>query len=67
MTGLRELGYIEETNVTVEWRYSEGPAERFPKLAKDLVRSNVDLIIAYTTPAAIAAKACTSTAPSCSR
>jgi putative ABC transport system substrate-binding protein len=63
LQGLRDLGYIEGQNLAFEWRYSEGKAERFPSLAAELVRLNVDLIVAVSTPAALAAKHATQTIP----
>jgi putative tryptophan/tyrosine transport system substrate-binding protein len=42
---LRELGYIEEQNIAVEYRYSEGKTDRAPELAAELVRLNVDIIL----------------------
>jgi putative ABC transport system substrate-binding protein len=42
---LRELGYIEGQNIAFEYRYAEGKRERFPELAADLVRLNVDIIV----------------------
>jgi putative ABC transport system substrate-binding protein len=44
--GLRELGWREGHNITIEYRYAEGQAERFPALAAELVREQVDLIVA---------------------
>jgi putative ABC transport system substrate-binding protein len=61
--GLRELGYVEGRNIAVEPRWAEGRHERLPGLAKDLVRHNVDVIVAAATPASLAAKAATSTIP----
>jgi putative ABC transport system substrate-binding protein len=61
--GLREHGYVEGQNVIFERRYSEGRADRWPELASDLVRLKVDLILASTTPAALAAKNATSSIP----
>src|SRR5262245_6443215 len=61
--GLRELGYVDGQNLIVEWRYSEGHAERWFDLANDLVRLRVDVIVVSTTPAALAAKKATSTIP----
>jgi putative tryptophan/tyrosine transport system substrate-binding protein len=61
--GLREVGYIEGKNLIVEYRYSEGNPERFPHLARELVSSNVDLIIATSTPAIRAARQATTTIP----
>src|SRR5437899_11970055 len=42
---LRERGYIEGQNITIEYRYAEGKQERFPELAAELVRLKVDLIV----------------------
>lgn len=61
--GLREVGYIEGKNLIVEYRYSEGNPKRFPHLARELVSSNVDLIIATSTPAIRAARQATTTIP----
>lgn len=61
--GLRELGYIEGRNIAVEPRFAEGRHERLPGLATDLVRHNVDVIVAAATPASLAAKGATSTIP----
>jgi putative tryptophan/tyrosine transport system substrate-binding protein len=63
LQGLRSLGYIEGQNLIVDWRYSEGQAERWPDLANELVRLKVDVIVANTTPAAVAAKQATSIIP----
>ncbi len=41
--GLRELGYVEGQNITIEWRVSEGKYERLPDLAAELVRLKVDV------------------------
>ena len=60
---LKELGYVAGQNLTVERRYSEGRAERFPEFAATLVRLNVDMIVVTTTPAAVAAKNATKTIP----
>ena len=61
--GLRELGYVEGQNLVLEYRSSDGRAERFPELAAELVRLKVDLIIARGTPAATAAKNATQEIP----
>jgi putative ABC transport system substrate-binding protein len=42
---LRELGYIEGQNITMEYRYSEGKSDRYPELAAELVRLKVDIIL----------------------
>ena len=61
--GLRELGWIEGQNITIEFRYAEGRIDRLPSLADELVRLNVDLIAASPTPAALAARNATRTIP----
>src|SRR6185503_17783759 len=43
--GLRELGYVEGKNIVIDYRYAEGKTERVPRLATELVRLNVDIII----------------------
>ena len=58
LQGLRELGYVEGRNLVVERRSAEGKPERLPGLAAELLRLNVDLILAsgeLTTPALLAA------------
>ena len=60
---LRELGWIEGQNLTIEYRWAEGDVERLPGLAADLVRRNVDLIVAPAASAALAAKKATSAIP----
>jgi putative tryptophan/tyrosine transport system substrate-binding protein len=42
---LRELGYVEGQNITIEYRYGEGRGERAPGLAAELVRLKVDIIV----------------------
>src|SRR5258707_14199984 len=42
---LRELAYIERQNIATEYRYAEGKLDRFPKLASELVRLKVDIIV----------------------
>jgi putative ABC transport system substrate-binding protein len=42
---LRERGYIEGENIAIEYRYSEGKADRYPELAAELVRLKVDIIV----------------------
>jgi putative ABC transport system substrate-binding protein len=61
--GLRELGYVEEKNIVIEYRYAEGKLEPLPKLADELVRLKVDVIVTDTTNATGAAKSATKTIP----
>jgi putative ABC transport system substrate-binding protein len=61
--GLRELGYVEGQNITLEYRWAEQRAKLFPDLAAYLVRLKVDVIVTWGTPAAQAAKQATSTIP----
>jgi putative ABC transport system substrate-binding protein len=61
--GLRELGWIEGQNFVFERRYSQGQTNRYPALAAELVRLQPDLILTSGTPAALAAKAATTTIP----
>ena len=60
---LRELGYIEGQNITIEYRYSEEKLERLPELVAELVRLNCDVILTSGTEAAQAAKNGTKTIP----
>ena len=61
--GLRELGYVEGRNITIEWRVSEGKYERLPDLAAELVRLKVDVIVVPADQNALAAKHATRTIP----
>src|SRR5262245_64446594 len=61
--GLREHGYIEGRNVTIEFRWAEGQYNRLPALAAAIVRLNVDVIITHGTLGTVACKQATSTIP----
>jgi putative ABC transport system substrate-binding protein len=60
---LRELGYSEGQNITIEQRHFEGKVERLPELAAELVRLNCEVIVTAGTEAAEAAKNATKTVP----
>jgi hypothetical protein len=61
---LRELGYVEGQNITIESRSADGRYEHLPGLAAELVRLKPDLIVTAGAPAALAAKQATTTIPS---
>lgn len=61
--GLREHGYVDGQNIAIEWRWAQGNVRRFPDLAADLARLNVDVIVASVNPAIQAARAATPTIP----
>jgi putative ABC transport system substrate-binding protein len=61
--GLRELGYVDGRNISITYRWSEGNADRFPTLAAELVSLKMDVIVASSPQAALAAKAATATIP----
>jgi putative tryptophan/tyrosine transport system substrate-binding protein len=59
--GLRDLGYVEGRNLVIEDRNAEGKYDRLPALAAELVALKVDVIVAASTPAALATKQATKT------
>src|SRR5437870_7282217 len=61
--GLRDLGYEEGKNISIEYRWAEGRDDRLPALAADLVRLKVDVIVASATPPAKAAQGATDRIP----
>jgi putative ABC transport system substrate-binding protein len=54
--GLRDLGWVEGKNISIEYRYAEGRRDRLPDLAADLVRLKVEVIVASSAPAVVAAQ-----------
>src|SRR5215831_15040741 len=60
---LRELGWIENRTVVIEYRWAEGRDERFSEILAEFVRLGVDVILTYTNPAALAAKQATAVIP----
>jgi putative ABC transport system substrate-binding protein len=63
LQSLRDLGYDEGRNITIEYRRAAGKVENLPKLAEELVRLKVDLIVVRATPVVQAAKNATTTIP----
>src|SRR5262249_4090534 len=61
--GMRELGYIERRNLTVEWRFAGGEVGRLAELAAEVVQRKVDVIVAGETPVISAAQKATATIP----
>jgi putative tryptophan/tyrosine transport system substrate-binding protein len=61
--GLKETGYIEGQNATIEYRWAEGQYDRLPAMAVELIDRPVAVLVAGAFPAALAAKASTSTTP----
>jgi ABC transporter substrate binding protein len=60
---LRELGWIENRTVAIEYRWAEGRDERFTEIAAEFIRLKVDVIFTYGTPSSIAAKKATAVIP----
>src|SRR5262249_34344974 len=61
--GLRDLGWIEEKNISLEYRFAEGKNDRLPALAADLVRLKVDVIVTAVNTDTLAARNATKTIP----
>jgi putative tryptophan/tyrosine transport system substrate-binding protein len=60
---LRDLGYMEGKNINIEYRFGEGKSERLQQSAEELVRSNVDILVASTATAARSMRKATTTIP----
>jgi putative ABC transport system substrate-binding protein len=60
---MRDLGYIEGTNFSIEGRFADGKLALLPSLARELLSLHPDVLLVATTPAILAAKAATSTTP----
>ena len=61
--GLHELGWVEGQNIVIDYRFAGGEFDRLPDLAAELVRLNVNIIVAGATPSSAAAKKATDTIP----
>ena len=61
--GLKETGFVEGKNISIEFRWADGHYDRLPSLATELVDHNVSVIWANDVPSAFAAKAATKTIP----
>jgi putative ABC transport system substrate-binding protein len=63
MEGMRELGYVEGSNIDVAYRFADGHVELLPSLAQELVQLAPEVIVAAVTPAAVATRRLTQTIP----
>src|SRR2546422_11779028 len=61
--GLRELGYVEGQNITIEWRWVRGEVDRLPAVVSELLSLKVDIILAGGSPAALATQKMTAAIP----
>jgi len=61
--GLKESGFVENETVAIEYRWAETRTDQLPALAAELVRKRVAVIVAFSPPPALAAKAATTTIP----
>ena len=63
LQGMRDLGYVEGKNLIIEWRFADNKYERLPRLATDLVRLKLEVIVTHATPATKALHQATSVIP----
>ncbi len=63
LRGLRDVGWVDGKNLTIEYRYAEGKKERLPALVTDLVRQKVDIIVTTVTIDTLTAKNATAEIP----
>jgi putative tryptophan/tyrosine transport system substrate-binding protein len=63
LSGLRELGYVEGTNIRIAFRWAEGNYDLLPKLAAEYEQLKVDVLVTHGTPGTLAAKAASKTIP----
>jgi putative ABC transport system substrate-binding protein len=61
--GLKDTGFIEGKNISIEWRWADGQYNRLPSLVGELISRGVAVIVAFDAPASAAAKAATKTIP----
>src|SRR5262249_3523416 len=61
--GLRDRGWLEGTNLLIEYRWAESNYKRLRGLAEELVQLKVDVLVTHASPGALAAKSATSTIP----
>jgi ABC-type uncharacterized transport system substrate-binding protein len=61
--GLGELGWVENQNIVIDYRFAEGKFDRLPDLAAELVRLKVDILVTHSTPGAAAGKNATDSIP----
>lgn len=62
-SGLRERGWVEGKNLSIDYRYADGRSDRLPALATDLIGLQIDVIVTVTSPAALAAQKVTKVIP----
>ena len=61
--GLQELGYVDDRNIVIDYRWAEGKLESLPELVKEIIHAKVDVIVSSATPAIRIAKEQTSIIP----